>query len=162
MERKHIVLIVFAVTGVVVAIFLKSYLSPERVIERSLLSAIAAFEQEQILGAIKPISRGYNDRWGQSYESLAGNIREAQDTFDELEVTLEPPSITVEGEEATLRMKFVVWGSAEGTRGYVIGTITDPCTATLRWKKETPGWRIITIDELDIPEFREELREASS
>jgi hypothetical protein len=162
MSRRNITLIVVAVVAVAAILYLRSYFSPARVIERSMLAAIEAFEQERILGAIKPISRSYEDRWGLSYETIAGHMRQAMETYDSLELTLEPPRVSVDGETATLEMRFVLWGSYEGTRGYVIGSLTEPCTATFRWSKETPGWRIVATAELDIPELRDELAAAAS
>ena len=162
MDRKRIVLIVLAVAVVAGGLWLKSYFSPANVVRRSLFGAIEAFEQEQMLAAISPISRSYDDRWGMSYESLAGNMRTAMDTYDDLQVDLEPPRITIDGETAKTSFKFILWGSYEGTRGYVIGSLSEPCSVTLAWRKEAPGWRIVSTEELDIPELREEFEEMES
>jgi hypothetical protein len=162
MDRKRIALIVLAIAVIAGGLWLKSYFSPTNVIRRALFAAIEAFEQEQILAAISPISRSYDDRWGMSYESLAGNMRTAMDTYDDLRVDLEPPRIAIDGETATASFAFILWGSYEGTRGYVIGSLAEPCSVTLAWRKEAPGWRIVSTEELDIPELREELEEMES
>jgi hypothetical protein len=60
-------------------------------------------------------------------------------------------------DEVRIDIEFILWGRYEGTKGYIIGSITEPCTATLLWRKETPGWRFASTEELDIPELREEL-----
>lgn len=162
MRRNRIVMIVVGVLVVAGALWLRSHFSAENVIRRSLLGAISAFEQERILGAVQVLSRGYSDRWGMTYETLAGHMRTAMDTYDGLQVDLEPPAITVDGERASCRFRFILWGSYEGTRGYVIGSLADPVTIDLGWRKEAQGWRITSTDELDIPELRDELREMSS
>ena len=54
-------------------------------------------------------------------------------------------------------IQFVVWGRYEGTKGYVVGSITEPCTATVLWREEKTGWRFASTEELDIPELRHEL-----
>ena len=159
MNRRGIVVIVAVIGALALGLWVRHYLSPANVIRRALLGAIEAFEQESILGAIEPVSRSYSDRWGLSYEALAGHMRTAMDTYDGLQVDLEPPAISVEGEAATVRFRFILWGSYEGTRGYVIGSLTDPCTVELRWGKEPVGWRITSTESLDIPELRDELEE---
>ncbi len=162
MNRRSIVGIVVLVGALALGLWVRHYLSPANVIRRALLGAIEAFEQESILGAIAPVSRGYSDRWGLSFEALAGHMRTAMDTYDDLQLDLEPPTISVEGETAAVRFRFILWGSYEGTRGYVIGSLTDPCTVSLRWSKEPQGWRISSTEELDIPELRDELGEMAA
>jgi len=151
--------VVFALLAgmLAVGLWVRHYLAPENVIRRGLRAGIAAFEQERMLGAARPVSRAYRDRWGMSYESLAGHMREVMDTYDGLQVDVEPFTVEVHGEEASTALRFILWGSYESTRGYVIGSLDEPCTATLQWRKEPVGWRIISISELDIPELRDEL-----
>ena len=157
MERRHIILLALVVAGIVAGLALRSYFSPEKVVRRKLLAAIEAFEKEQILGAVAPISRGYSDDWGQSYESLAGHMRELMESFEGLQVDLEEPEVTRDGDELRVSLRFVLWGVLDGQRGYVVGSVTDPVTITQLWRDETAGWRIATTEELDIPELRSEL-----
>jgi hypothetical protein len=161
MDRRRILAIAVLVALAVAGLWLRSYLAPANVVRRTLFAAIEAFESEQILGAIQPVSRSYSDRWGLSYEALAGHMRTAMDTYDDLQVDLEPPDIEVKGDQARVSFRFVLWGSYEGTRGYVIGSLGAPCTVTLVWRKEPQGWRLVTTDELDIPELRDELAAAA-
>jgi len=162
MTQQWIARIVIVVVIAVLALWIKSYFSAANVVKRALFAAVEAFEQEQIFGAVQPISRSYHDRWGMSYESLAGNLRSAMDTYDDLQIDLDPPDIRVEGDEVTVGMRFVMWGTYEGIKGYVIGSLADPCTATQVWRKEPVGWRVVTTEKLDIPELREELDQMAS
>jgi len=162
MDRRRIVLIALAAGLVAGGLWLKYHFSATNVIRRTLYSSIEAFEGERILGAVKVVSRGYQDEWGMSYESLAGHMKAAMDTYDDLEVDLRMPSISVDGERATMTFTFILWGTYDGTRGYIFGSRSDPAKATLAFRKETPGWRIIATEELDIPELEEELEEMSS
>jgi hypothetical protein len=157
MDRKRIGVVVGVVVALAVGLWLRHHFAPTNVIRRSLLAGIEAFEQERILGALRPLSHSYEDRWGMSFESLVGHMKTAMDTYDDLQVDLEPPQVSVEGEEASTTLRFILWGSYEGTRGYVIGSLSEPCTATLRWRKEAAGWRITSVSQLDIPELRDEL-----
>ncbi|MDH3814885.1 MAG: hypothetical protein OEV48_10385, partial [Acidobacteriota bacterium] len=59
--------------------------------------------------------------------------------------------------EVRIDIQFVVWGRYEGTKGYVVGSITEPCTATVLWREEMTGWRFASTEELDIPELRSQL-----
>ena len=105
------------------ALWVRHYLAPANVIRRSLRAGVEAFQEERILGALGPFSRTYHDRWGTTYESLAGHVREIMDTYDALQVDLEPSPVEVDGDEASATLRFILWGSYEGTRGYVIGSL---------------------------------------
>jgi len=155
-------IIVAAVAVVAGALWLRYHFSASNVIRRTLYSSIESFENERILGAIKVVSRGYEDEWGMSYETLAGHMSTAMETYDDLEVDLRMPSTTVDGDRATMSFTFILWGTFEGTRGYILGSRSDPASATLAFRKETPGWRIVRTEKLDIPELREELESMSS
>jgi hypothetical protein len=156
-ERKHVNLLVLVVVAVAVALWLRHYLSPEQVVRRQLAETVAAVENEAILGVMPKISRGYHDAWGGSYESLGGHLQSLMDAYDELDVDFDIGAVEVGKGRVRLGVVFVVSGSADGVRGTVLGTPSEPCGATLIWDKEQPGWRLVETEELDIPEYREEL-----
>jgi hypothetical protein len=79
------------------------------------------------------------------------------DTHDELRVDLEIDGVEVGDGEVRLAIRFVIEGSVDGSRGTVLGSSLDPCRATLLWLEEQPGWRLSETEELDIPEYRDEL-----
>ena len=162
MDRRWITRLVVVAAVVAVGLAVRSYFSPANVVKRSLRAAVESFEEERLLGAMHPVSRSYGDRWGMSYESVAAHLRGIMDSFDELEVDLDPPDVTIDGDEALVRMRFVVSGRDGASRGYVLGSRAEPCTASQRWRKEPQGWRIVTTEELDIPELRDELKEMES
>ena len=97
-----------------------------------------------------------------SYEAVLGNVQEVMDSFSELEVDLEPPVVEVDANQARVSLRFVVWGTADGQRGYVVGSTGSPVATTQLWRKEPPGWRLVTTESLDIPELREELDDMRS
>ena len=148
---------IVAILAIVVMISVRHYFSPGEVVKRRLIATIEAFEEERMLAVMSGISRSYSDPWGLSYETLAGYLNETMETYDDLDVdSLISKPVVGEG-EVRIDIRFVVWGRYEGTKGYVVGSITDACTATLLWRKETPGWRLASTEELDIPELRHEL-----
>ena len=148
---------VSAILAVVVVIAVRHYFSPGEVVKRKLIATIEAFEEERLLALMSGISRGYTDPWGLNYETLAGYLNETMDTYDDLDVdSLLSKPVVGEG-EVRIDIQFVVWGRCEGTKGYVVGSITDPCTATVLWREEKTGWRLASIEELDIPELRHQL-----
>jgi len=148
------ILVVVVIGG---GLFLRHYFSPGEVVKRKLHATIDAFEEGRLLSVMSGISRGYSDRWGLSYESLGGQLHETMDIYDDLRVDLEVGAPVVAESEVRIDIEFVLWGRYEGARGYVVGSLSDPCTATLLWRKETPGWRFASTLELDIPELRHEL-----
>jgi hypothetical protein len=148
------VLVIVVVGG---GLFLRHYFSPVEVVKRKLHATIDAFEEERLLAVMSGISRGYSDRLGLSYETLGGYLHETMDTYEDLRVDLELGKPVVAESEIRIDIQFVLWGRYEGARGYVLGSLSDPCTATLLWRKETPGWRLASTLELDIPELRHEI-----
>jgi hypothetical protein len=154
---KRNVLIGVAILAIVGLISLRHYFSPGEVVKRKLIATIEAFEEERLLTVMSGISRAYSDPWGLNYEAFAGYLNETMDTYDGLDVDSLISKPVVGEAEVRIDIQFVVWGRYEGTKGYVVGSITDPCTATLLWRKETPGWRLASTEELDIPELRSQL-----
>ena len=138
-------------------LFLRHYFSPGEVVKRKLHATIDAFEEERLLAVMSGISRNYSDPWGLTYESLGGQLNQIMDTYDDLRVDLELGTLVVAESEVRIDIQFVLWGRYEGTRGYVVGSLSDPCTATLLWREESPGWRFASTLEIDIPELRHEL-----
>lgn len=152
-------LAIVAVLVLVVMLAIRWYRAPERVIRRQLLAGVEAFESEDLLGTLRIFSRGYEDDWGNTYESLAANVSEVHEVFDDLEVALEPGEVEVGESTARLALEMVVFGSAEGERGTIIGSLPDPVSMVVLWRLEPQGWRITSVDDLDIPELRDELEE---
>lgn len=159
MESKKKALVALAVVLVVGGLSLRHYFSPGEVVKRKLVATIEAFEEESLLRVMSRISRSYRDPWGLDYETLGGHMRSVMETYDELDLDYSLGEPLVDGERAQIGIEFVLWGRYEGTRGYVIGSRSEPCTAVLLWRKETPGWRFASTPELSIPELREELEE---
>jgi hypothetical protein len=157
MGSRRVTVIVVLAIAVTLGAWLVRYFSAEQVIRRQIADAVESFENEQLLGVATVLSRSYHDPWGLSYETVLGNLQEVMDTFSELQVDLEPPIVEVDGEQARVSLRFVLWGTADGERGYVVGNSSDPVTTTELWRKELPGWRVVTTETLDIPELRDEL-----
>jgi len=157
MSRRAVRIVVVAALLVAGVIAFRYYFSPGEVVKRKLVAAIGAFEEERLLAVMSTISRKYSDPWGLDYETLGGYLHETMETYDDLRVdyVLSKPEVG-EG-EVRIDIEFVLWGRYEGRKGTVIGSISDPCTATVLWREETPGWRFASTPELDIPELRDEL-----
>ena len=144
----------FAVVGVIA---FRHYFSPGEVVNRKLVATIEAFEEERLLAVMSAVSRKYSDPWGLDYETLGGYLHETMETYDDLRVDYVLTSPDVREGEVRIDIEFILWGRYQGTKGYVIGSISDPCTATVLWREEAPGWRFASTPELDIPELRHEL-----
>ena len=159
---KKTVPVVLAIVVLVGFLWIRHCFSPAEVVKRSTLAMIADFESESILGVMSKVSRSYSDPWGQSYESVAGHLREIMESYDDLRVDVELFEPEVGEGEVHLPLSFVLSGTIEGSQGYVLGSLADPCTATLLWRKEQPGWRFASTVRLDILELRDELNAARS
>jgi len=154
---KRTVLVALVLFAAVAVVSFRHYFSPGEVVRRKLISTIEAFEEERLLAVMSGVSRSYSDPFGFSYETIGGYLNEAMATYENLDVDYVLGKPAVSDEEVRIAIEFVLWGRYQGTRGYVIGSISDPCTATVLWRKETPGWRFASTPELDIPELRSEL-----
>ncbi|MGD9254029.1 MAG: hypothetical protein PVG92_08860 [Holophagae bacterium] len=158
MNRKITVPII--VVGLIIFLaWFRVYTSPGAAAKRELRATISAFEEERILAVMSGVSRTYSDHLGLSFESIAGYVSEVGSTYEDLDVDLLVTEVTAEEEEVRIAVRFIIWGSVGGDRGYLVGSISDPCTATLLYRKERPGWRLASTLRLDIPELREELDE---
>jgi hypothetical protein len=157
MEKKQLVLVVVFVGVVAGVLWLRHHFSASQVVRRQMAAAVAAFEEERVLGVVSRVSRSYTDRWGGSYESLGGQFQSVIEAYDGLAVDWTITRARVVDETVRVDLRFVVTGTFDGQRGTILGTSIDPCTATVLWVKEQPGWRLAETEELDIPEYREEL-----
>lgn len=157
MKHNRLTIVAVLVAMFVLGLWFGRYLSPERVVQRKLLQAVEAFESEQLLGTMHVVSRQYSDPWGQSYESVAGNLSEMMATFDDLGVEFLETAADTSEEGVLLRLRFVVSGRDGNGAGTILGSRSDPCTASIFWRKESSGWHITTTESLDIPELRDEL-----
>lgn len=146
-----------AVAVAIGALEARRFFAPAAEVRRAFGRAVEAFEEERLLASLAVLDRAYADRWGNSYESLAGTVRLLHETYDGLELTYEWSGIEVDGDSAVMDLTFILWGRAEGRRGTVVGSVLEPCTATVVWSRQPQGWRVVTVTALDIPELRDEL-----
>jgi hypothetical protein len=157
MKASRTTLVLTLAVVVAGGFWLRHYFSPGEVVKRKLLATVEAFEDESLLGVMAAFSRSYSDPWGFDYETIAGNLKQIMDAYDDLDVDLVVGEVAASEERVTVGLEFAVDGRYEGAREEIVGSRADPCTAVLLWHKEQPGWRLASTAELDIPELREEL-----
>ena len=158
MEKKQLIRVLLFVALVAGALGLRNYFAPGSVVRRQIFEAVESFKNEQILGVMSKISRSYTDDWGGSYEGLGAQVQSMMDAYDGLTMDVDIDSLEMGDGEARIELTFVVGGRTQVGRGNILGTDLDPCKATLRWIKEEPGWRLVETEQIDIPQFREELQ----
>jgi hypothetical protein len=158
--RSRTTILVLAAVLAVGALWLRHYLSPGEVVRRKVVSTAAAFEEERLLAVMAAVSRSYSDPWGGNYETVAGNLRQLMESYEELRVDLGFGAIEARDDRVTVGLEFVVSGRSQHGRESVLGSRAEPCTAVVLWRKETPGWRLASTVDLDIPELRDELETA--
>jgi hypothetical protein len=154
---KRVGQVALLIAVIVAVLAVRHYFSPGEVVRRQLIATVDAFEDERMLAVMSSISRSYSDPWGLDYEMLAGHLHEVMETYDDLRVDLVLDKPEVAADEVRIGLRFILWGSYEGTLGYVVGSLSAPCSAVLVWRKEQPGWRLTSIAELEIPELQREL-----
>ena len=159
MEKKHLTLVILLVVAVASILGMRHYFSTEQIIRRQLFEAVESFKNEKILGVMAKISRSYTDDWGGSYEGLGGQAQSIMEAYDALTMDVDIGAVEVGDGEARVALTFVVGGRTDAGKGNILGTALEPCRATLRWVEEEPGWRLVETEELDIPQFREQLEE---
>ena len=157
MSPRTIKLVVTAAVALVVLIAVRHHFSAGEVVKRKVGTTIEAFEEERLLAVMSSISRRYSDPLGLDYEVLGGHLGQVMETYDDLDVDFVLTETSIAKDEVRVGVEFVLWGRFEGTRGYVVGSISEPCSAMLLWRKEAPGWRLASTEDLDLPEFREEI-----
>lgn len=157
MDKKQLTRVILVVLMVVGALGMRHYLSPGQAVRRQLYEAVESFKHEKIIGVMAKISRSYSDQWGGSYEGLGGQAQSLMEAYDGLTMDVDISTVEVADSEARMVLEFVIGGRTKVGRGSILGTETEPCRATLRWVKEEPGWRLVETEQLDIPQFREEL-----
>ena len=162
MDRKQLTYVILLVVVVAGVLGMRNYFAPGSVVRRQIFEAVASFKNEKILGVMSKISRSYTDDWGGSYEGLGAQIQSMMESYDALTMDVDINSVEMGDGEALVELDFVVGGRTEVGRGNILGTDLDPCRATLRWIKEEPGWRLIETEDLDIPQYREELHRRKS
>ena len=156
MTRK-LTWLVAAVIVVLVVLMVRQYFAPGKVMVRQLEAAAEALEGRSLLGTLAPISRRYSDPYGQSYETLAGYVKLLFDSYEELSFDLDVTEVAVDGERATTKVRFLLRGRAGGQSGTILGTFTDRCRATLQWREEPQGWRVVSADDLYLPQAQAEV-----
>lgn len=154
-RQKVIVVLVVAVGGAV--LWARHYFAPEQVVTRKVAATAAALEKEAILGVMSRISRSYSDPWGGSYESLAGAAQQMVDEYEDLDFGFDVVSAESGDGWVRLWLRFTLAGTSTAGREAILGSLGDPCSATVVWHKEPPGWRLTDTEELDIPGHRAEL-----
>lgn len=151
---KYGVVAILVIVGVTA---IRHYFSPGEVVRRKLVAAIGAFEEERILAVMSAVSRSYSDQWGLDYEMLGAYLHETMEDYDDLQLDYVLTRPVVSEDEVRIGIEFVLKGRFESTMGEVVGSVSEPCTATLLWRKEASGWRFAATEKLDIPELRSEL-----
>jgi hypothetical protein len=159
MERRQTVIVVLVLAVGGAFLWFRYYFSPEQVVRRQVAAMASALEEEAILGVMSKISRSYEDDWGGSYETLGGYAHQVTEAYDDLDFDFGVTGGEHGDDWVRLHLSFTLTGTSSAGREAVLGSFSEPCTATVVWQKETPGWRFAETEELDIPEYRAELEQ---
>jgi hypothetical protein len=157
MSKQQVVVIVVCVGLVAGGLWARHHYSPGQVVQRELSQTVSAFEHEETSFVISKIARDYWDLWGGTRTRIAGYVTSAAETYDDLHVDHEVLSTLAGFDEVRVEVRFVLSGTVDGERASILGTSIDPCRALLLWRKLPAGWQLAATEELEIPEFQNEL-----
>lgn len=143
------VLIIMAAVAVFILI---QYLivSDEERIKKVIHKGKAAVEQEDFEGALKHVSRDYQDDYGMNKMAVAAFLKRLYAQFDDIRIYVEWMEVEILepclGQAAILTWVTVKWG---GETGYIVGDAKNPSRVVFTLAKEGKQWRIIKVEGVE-------------
>ena len=143
------VLIIMAAVAVFLLI---KYLivSDEERIKKVIYKGKAAVEQEDFEGALKHVSRDYQDDYGMNKMAIAAILKRLYAQFDDITIYVEWMEVEILepglGQAALLTWVTVKWG---GETGYIVGSDKTPNRVVFTLAKEGNDWRIVKTEGVE-------------
>jgi len=110
----------------------------------------AAIEREDFEGALKHVSRDYQDAYGLNKMAIGAILKRVYAEFDNIAIQVEEMEVTILAipEKRQGRAAFNTWvtfRSEEGI-GYLVGSFEEPCHVVFTLVKERGKWRVIKVE----------------
>ena len=143
---------VLVIIAVVAAFILIKYLlvSDEARIKKVIYKGKAAIEQEDFEGALKHVSRDYQDDYGLNKMAIAALLKRLYAQFDDITIHVE--SIDVKIMESGLgQAALLTWVTAKlgGETGYIVGNAENPSRVIFILAKEGEQWRVVKSEGVE-------------
>jgi hypothetical protein len=143
---------VFIVLAAVACFFLIKYLivSDEARITGVIYKGKAAIEREDFEGALKYVSRDYQDDYGLNKVAIAAILQRVFMEFDN--ITIHVKGMDVEISEGGLgQATFFTWVTAQAGEGvgYIVGSAEEPSCVVFTLAKEKGRWRVVKVEGVE-------------
>ena len=143
---------VLIIMAAVAAFILIKYLlvSDEARIKKVIYKGKAAIEQEDFEGALKHVSRDYQDDYGMNKMAIAAILKRLYAQFDDITIYVEWMEVEILesglGQAALLTWVTAQWGDDVG---YIVGNAETPNRVVFTLAKEGKNWRIIKTEGVE-------------
>jgi hypothetical protein len=151
-KKSKTVLIIMA--AVAVFILIKYLLvSDEERIKKVIYKGKAAIEQEDFEGALKHVSRDYQDDYGMNKMAIAALLKRLYAQFDDITIYVEWMEIEIL-ESGLGQAALLTWVTAQWSEevGYIVGNAETPSRVVFTLAKEGKHWRIVKAVGVDLEE----------
>jgi hypothetical protein len=147
-SKKKAVVVLIIVAAIGCFFLIKHFLiTDEARIKRVIYQGKAAIEKEDFEGALKHVSRDYQDAYGLNKMAIAAILKRVYAEFDNIAIEVEEMEVTI-GEGKRGQAAFNTWvtfRSKEGI-GYLVGSFEEPCRVVFTLAKEGGTWRVIKVE----------------
>ena len=119
-------------------------------IKKVIYQGKAAIEEEDFEGALKHVSRDYEDAYGLNKMAIAAVLKRIYAEFDNIAIQVEEMEVTIgEGKQGQAAFNtWVTYRSEEGI-GYLVGSFEEPCHVVFTLAKERGKWRVTQVEGVE-------------
>jgi len=150
-KGKTVLIIMAAVAAFVLIKYL--LISDEARIKKVIYKGKAAIEQEDFEGALKHVSRDYQDDYGMNKMAIAAILKRLYAQFDDITIYVEWMEVEILepglGQAALLTWVTAQWGEDVG---YIVGNAETPSRVVFTLIKEGRHWRVVKAEGVDLEE----------
>jgi hypothetical protein len=143
---------VLIIMAAVAAFILIKYLlvSDEARIKKVIYKGKAAIEQEDFEGALKLVSRDYQDDYGLNKMAIAAILKRVYAEFDDIAIYVEWMEVEIL-ESGLGQAAILTWVTAQGREGvgYIVGNAENPSRVVFTLAKEGRHWRVVKVEGVE-------------
>jgi hypothetical protein len=147
-KGKTVLIIMAAVAAVILIKYL--LVSDEARIKKVIYKGKAAIEQEDFEGALKHVSRDYQDDYGLNKMAIAALLKRLYAQFDDISIHVEWMEVEIL-ERGLGQAALLTWVTAQGREGagYIVGNAKTPNRVVFTLAKEGTHWRVVKTEGVE-------------
>jgi hypothetical protein len=147
-KGKTVLIIIAAVAAFILIKYL--FVSDEARIKKVIYKGKTAIEQEDFEGALKHVSRDYQDDYGLNKMAIAALLKRLYAQFDDITIYVEWMEVEILergiGQAAILTWVTAQWGE---DIGYIVGNAETPRRVVFTLAKEGKHWRVVKTEGVE-------------